>query len=128
MSEVFRPRWAAVLGAQGWSKTWLDHVRTQNAVTFPESPLPDNECRSIAKSCHKFWMKHYNAEVFSERQRSRTGKQWHDDFAFDFDHQSAEVRRLKAWGLKQVTIGSIVGLSPGRVSQILSQGRRKPFI
>ena len=28
----------------------------------------------------------------------------------------------KAWGLKQVTIGTIVGLSPGRVSQILSQG------
>ena len=128
VSEVFQPRWAAILGAQGRSEAWLDHVRTQNAMTFPESPLPDNECRSIAKSCHKFWMRNYDPNVFSERQRSRTGKQWHDDFNFDFNHQSAEVRRLKAWGLKQVTIGSIVGLSPDRVSQILSQGRRKPFI
>ena len=27
ISEVFRPRWAAILGAQGWAETWLDHVR-----------------------------------------------------------------------------------------------------
>ena len=34
----------------------------------------------------------------------------------------ADVRQLKSWGLKQVTIGAIVGLSQARVSQILSQG------
>ena len=128
MSEVFRPRWAAVLGAQGQSEAWLDHVRGQNAVTFPESPLPDSECKSIAKSCHKFWMKHYDPNVFSERQRSRTGKQWHDDFAFDFDHQSAEVRRLKTWGLTQTLIGSIVGLNQSQVSRILSQEDWGAFI
>ena len=34
----------------------------------------------------------------------------------------ADVRELKDWGLKQVTIGAVVGLSQARVSQILSQG------
>ena len=39
VSEVFRPRWAAILGAQGWSEAWLDHVRAQNVAIFaPEGP------------------------------------------------------------------------------------------
>ena len=49
------------------------------------------------------------------------GKRWHDDYAFDFDRQAQDVREYKAWGLKQVTIGAVVGLSQARVSQILSQ-------
>ena len=32
------------------------------------------------------------------------------------------VGQLKSWGLKQVTIGAVVGLSQARVSQMLSQG------
>ena len=54
VSEVFRPRWAPILGAQGWSDAWLDHVRDQNvAMCAPEGLLPETECRSIAKSCVK---------------------------------------------------------------------------
>ena len=49
VSEVFRPRWAAILGAQGWPEAWLDHVRGQNAAMFAPDVLPDSECRSIAK-------------------------------------------------------------------------------
>ena len=52
----------------------------------------------------------------------RNGKRWHDDYTYNFDHQTQDVRKLKAWGLKQVTIGAIVGLSQARVLQILSQG------
>ena len=121
VSEVFRPRWAALLGAQGWSETWLDHVRGQNAAMFSPDVLPDSECRSIAKSCFRYWTRHYDPERFSDIQRARMGSRWHNDYSYDFDHQAQDVRQLKAWGLKQVTIGAIVGLSPGRVSQILSQ-------
>ena len=53
VSEVFRPRWAAVLGAQGHSEAWLDHVRGQNEAMFAPDVLPDSECRSIAKSCFR---------------------------------------------------------------------------
>ena len=122
VSEVFRPRWAAPLSAQGWTKAWLEHVRAQNIALFETNVLPDSECRSIAKSCFRYWMRHYDPDMFSDIQRARNGKRWHGDFAYDFDHQAADVRELKGWGLKQVTIGAVVGLSQGRVSKILSQG------
>ena len=123
VSEVFRPRWASILGAQGWSEAWLDHVRGQNVAMFEsEGLLPDSECRSIAKSCHRYWTLQYDPERFSNIQRSRMGKRWHRDYAYDFDRQAADVRELKDWGLKQVTIGAVVGLSQARVSQMLSQG------
>ena len=122
VSEVFRPRWTAVLGAQGWSEAWLDHVRAQNATTFDDAALPDSECRSIAKSCYRYWTIQYTPGRFRDIQRARNGKRWHDDYAFDFDQQAQDVRKLKAWGLKQVTIAAVIGLSPSRVSRILSQG------
>ena len=122
VSEVFRPRWADTLGAQGWSEAWLDHVRAQNNAMFAPDVLPDTECRSIAKSCFRYWTRHYDHERFSDIQRSRMGKRWHGDYAYDFDHQAEDVRQLKSWGLKQVTIGAVVGLSQARVSQMLSQG------
>ena len=122
VSEVFRPRWAATLKAQGWSEVWLDHVRTQNVATFAPDIMPDSECRSIAKSCWKYWTRDYDPERFNEIQTARNGKRWHDDYAFDFDQQALHVHELRTWGLKQVTIGAVVGLSQARVSQILSQG------
>ena len=122
VSEVFRPRWADTLGAQGWSEAWLDYVRTQNVSTFAPDVLPDSECRSIAKSCFRYWTRDYDPKRFNEIQRSRNGKRWHNDYGYDFDQQATNVRQLKSWGLKQVTIAAVVGLSPGRVSQILSQG------
>ena len=122
VSEVFRSRWAALLGTQGWSETWLDHVMAQNVAMFAPDVLPDSECRSISKSCYRYWAIQYDPGRFSEIQTMRNGKRWHDDYGYDFDHQAADVRELRGWGLKQVTIGAIVGLSQGRVSQILSQG------
>ena len=125
VSEVFRPRWAPVLEAEGWELKWLDYVRGQNVAMFGDSFLPDSECRSIAKSCFRYWLLRYDPGRFSEIQRARMGKRWHGDFNFDFDRQAQDVRELKGWGLKQVTIAAVVGLSPGRVSQLLAQGRVK---
>ena len=119
---MFRPRWADTLGAQGWSETWLDYVRGQNAAMFAPDVLPDSECSSIAKSCFRYWTLNYDPSRFSDIQRSRNGKRWHGDFDFDFDHQAADVRELKGWGLKQVTIGAVMELSPSRISRILSLG------
>ena len=122
IAEVFRPRWAGVLEAQGWDRTWLDHVRAQNVSMFAPEALPDSECRSIAKSCHRYWTLQYSAGHFSDLQRARMGQRWHGDPNFDFDRQAADVHEFKGMGLKQVTIGAVVGPSPGRVSQTLSQG------
>ena len=64
ISEVFRPRWAGILGAQGWSEAWLDHVRAQNVAMFAPEGLPDSECRSIAKSCFRYWTLQYDPGRF----------------------------------------------------------------
>ena len=122
ISEVFRPRWAGILDAQGWSEAWLEYVKVQNVAMFGDSFLPDSECRSIAKSCFRYWTIQYAPGRFSDIQRARNGKRWHDDYGYDFDRQAQDVRELKAWGLKQSTIGAVVRLSQGRVSQILSKG------
>ena len=122
VSEVFRPRWADTLSTQGWTGTWLDHVRAQNTAMFAPDLLPDSECRSIAKSCHRYWTMQYSPGRFRDIQRARNGKRWHGDYAYDFEKQSADIRKLKEWGLKQVTIAAVTGLSPSRVSRILSQG------
>ena len=123
ISEVFRPRWAGKLGAQGWSEAWLDHVRTQNVSMFaPEGLLPDSECRSIAKSCFRYWTKQYSQGRLSDLQRARNGQRWHGDFSFDFDRQAQDVRELRTWGLKQSTIGAVIGLSQVQISRILSRG------
>ena len=97
-------------------------MRAQNVATFAPDVLPDSECKSIAKSCFRYWTRDYDPERFNEIQTARNGKRWHDDYAFDFDQQAQHVHELKAWGLKQVTIAAVVGLSPSRVSRILSQG------
>ena len=68
LAEVFRPRWADTLGAQGWTKVWLEHVRGQNAAMFALDVLPDSECRSIAKSCFRYWTLNYDPGRFSEIQ------------------------------------------------------------
>ena len=108
VSEVFRPRWAGILGAQGWSP-WLDHVRAQNVAMFAPDVLPDSECRSIAKSCFRYWTKQYSQGRFSDLQRARMGKRWHGNFDFNFDRQAQNVHELRTWGLKQSTIGAVVG-------------------
>ena len=104
ISEVFRPRWAGILGAQGWSEAWLDHVRTQNVAMFAPDVLPDSECRSIAKSCFRYWNLQYDPGRFSDLQRARMGKRWHGEYSYNFARQATDVRELKHWGLKQVTI------------------------
>ena len=89
---------------------------------FAPDVLPDSECRSIAKSCYRYWTRNYDPGQFSDIQRQRMGKRWHGAYNFDFDQQAQDVRELRAWGVKQTTIGDIVGLSQGRVSKMLAQG------
>ena len=115
VSEVFRPRWAPILEAQGWSTAWLDHVRAQNVSMFAPEALPDSEARSIAKSCFRYWTLQYDPGRFSDLQQTRMGKRWQGDFDFDFDRQAQDVLELRTWGLLQSPIGAVVGLSQTRV-------------
>ena len=50
-----QPGWARTIAAEGHAGRWLAHVRRINIAEFAEDPLPDSECRSIAKSCAKIF-------------------------------------------------------------------------
>ena len=79
ISEVFRPRWAGILGAQGWSEAWLEYVKVQNVAMFGDSFLPDSEYRSyrqVAASGTGSSPVRLLSR-FSDIQRSRMGKRWH---------------------------------------------------
>ena len=62
----------------------------------------------VPRSCFRYWTIQYDPGRFSEIQRSLKGQRWHGDFNFDFNRQAADVRELKNWGLKQVTIATVV--------------------
>ena len=87
-------------------------MKVQNVAMFAsEGLLPDSECRSIAKSCFRYWTIQYDPGRFSDLQRARMGQRWHGDSGFDFDRQTRDVKELKGWGLKQVTIGAVLSAS-----------------
>ena len=123
VKEAHRPRWAETLAGQGWGGAWLGYVRGQNEVLFPGAALPDSECRSIARSCYRYWAKQYNPARFSARQVARNGKRWHGDYRYDFEERDASIRSLAQVGFKQREIAEIVELSRSRVANVLRNVR-----
>ena len=121
IKEVHRPRWADRLGAEAWRHSWLDHVRQQNELMFPGHTLPDFECRSIAKSCYRYWAKQYDPARFSARQTARIAKRWHGKCDYDFDARDASILSLAEVGFKQREIAELVELSKGQVSRRLKK-------
>ena len=130
VSEVYRPRWTNIIELEGWTGRWLDYVRARNEIDNQDHHkglLPDSHCKSIAKSCWKYWTKraHWLYKDFSELQKERQGKRWHGRFDFDFQSRDASILALADFGMKQKDIADIVELSKGRVSQVLKKFNTK---
>ena len=66
-----KPKWARIIQTEGYASQWLEHVRLLNVRSFAEDPLPDSECRSIAKSCAKYSLLQYSEHTFSKIQAAR---------------------------------------------------------
>ena len=121
VKEVHRPRWADALAHQGWREFWLDHVRGQNVAMFPGAELPDSECRSIAKSCYRYWTKQYDPSRFKDLQVKRNAKRWHGTFDYDFEARDASILSLAQVGFNQREIAEIVELTTARVGQVIKK-------
>lgn len=115
------PRWHRLIEAEGWNGAWLAHVRSENEVMWFPDVLPDVECRSIAKSCAGYSLRQFSDARFSDSRRRRTGKQWHDDYDYDFDTRNAAILSLDGLGFRQREIGEAMGIGQQRVSKILQQ-------
>ncbi len=65
----------------------LAHVRLLNIQEFAEHPVPNSECRSIAKPCAKYSLRQFSEATFSEMQTARNTKRWYPD-PHSLDYQS----------------------------------------
>ena len=81
--------------------------------------LPASEHRSIAKSCWKYAVRQFSPERFAKIQRGRISKRWHGKHDYDFAQRDASILSLRELGYKQREIAEIMGLTKGRISQIL---------
>ena len=116
-----QPRWHNLIVAEGWDGAWLEHVRAQNVAMWHPDVLPDVECRSIAKSCARYSLRNFDSASFADSRRRRAGKQWHDDYDFDFDTRNASILSLSVLGFRQREIAGAMGIGRSRVSKILRE-------
>ena len=72
-----QPKWARTIAREGYAGQWLAQVRILNIQQWAENPLPDSECRSIAKSCAKYSLRQFNEGIFSDIQTARNTRRWH---------------------------------------------------
>ena len=72
-----QPKWANIIAAEGHAGLWLEHVRRLNYSEYLEDPLPDSECKSIAKSCAKYSLRQFSEYTFSRIQTARNTRRWH---------------------------------------------------
>lgn len=113
VKEAHRPRWG---GAS--YEAFLDYVRAWNLERWDPFPLPDAECRSIAKSCWKYRLRQFDPARFAEIQTRRIAKRWHGEYGFDFDERDLSIDSMTGLGFKQKEIAEVVGLSTRQVRRI----------
>ena len=126
--EAHQPRWASLIAAQGPMGQWLAWVRESNEAAARENgaqPLPDGECRSIAKSTARYSLANYAPAAFQDLQAYRSargnGQRWHQNVAYDFEARNEEVRRLRDVELLSLQeIAARTKLTRGWVTRILS--------
>ena len=96
-----------------------------NLAEYAEDPLPDQECKDIAKSCAKYSLRNYSDGIFSERQKARIGRRWHpgqDDY--DYRGRAHTVGLMTDLGYPQRDIGAMFGVSESTVRRDLTKYRR----
>ncbi|MCY4416098.1 MAG: replication initiation protein [Chloroflexi bacterium] len=120
-----QPRWARIIAAEGHAGRWLEHVRLLNLRDFAEDPLPDVECRSIAKSCAKYSLRNFSEERTSEIQRGRISKRWHGQREYDYLNRSETVGTMAGLGYRHAEIAAICGVTESTIRRDLAKYRRR---
>ena len=121
-----QPKWAHIIAAEGHAGQWLDHVRRLNFAEYAEDPLPDSECKSIAKSCAKYSLRNYSDEKFSERQTARNTKRWHPgEKDYSYQSRAHTMGMMTQLGYSQADVAEIFGISERTVRRDLTTYRRQ---
>ena len=120
-----QPRWARVIMAQGYNGLWLEHVRLLNIQSFAENPLPDSECRSIAKSCAGYSLRQYNEGTFSQIQTARINRRWHrGEPNYDYHSRAETAAMMAESGFTKREIARAFGVSEKTIQRDFAKVRR----
>ena len=111
-----QPRWARIIADEGHAGRWLDHVRVLNVQEFAEDPLPDVECRSIAKSCAKYSLRNFSEDRFSEIQAKRGARRaqqrWHPgDPEYDYQARAETAASMVRLGYHPKDVAIMFGVT-----------------
>ena len=119
-----QPKWANVISAEGHAGQWLDHVRRLNFAEYAEDPLPDSECKSIAKSCGKYSMRQFSEHTFSRIQTARNTRRWHPgQKSYSYQERSHTIGLMTKLGYSQADLSEIFGVSERTVRRDLTTYR-----
>ena len=119
-----RPSWARIILHEGHAGRWLEHVKLLNIQQFAENPLPDQECRSIAKSCARYSLRQYSEATFSEIQSARINRRWHPGNPnFDYRGRAETVAMLFRMGYTKRQLAETFGVSISTIKRDLATTR-----
>ena len=83
-----------------------------NLQEFAGDPLPDVECRSIAKSCAKYSLRQYSEITFSEIQTARNTKRWHPSQPnYDYRGRAETAALMVNTGFSKLEVAAHFGVS-----------------
>ena len=120
------PRWGRdVIEREGHAGQWLDHVRLLNIQNYAENPLPDSECRSIAKSCAGYSLRQRSDARFSEIQTDRNTMRWHPgQLDYDYWSRAEEAMVMAADGKTAAEIAATFGVSVRTIRRDIAKVRK----
>ena len=119
-----QPKWANIINNEGHAGRWLEHVRRLNFAEYAEDPLPDSECKSIAKSCAKYSMRQFSEHTFSRIQTARNTRRWHPgQKGYSYQERSHTISMMTELGYSQGDLKEIFGISERTVRRDLTTHR-----
>ena len=117
-----QPHWARIIDAQGHNGEWLEYVRRLNYAEYAEDPLPDSECKSIAKSCAKYSLRQFSEERFSRRQTARITRRWHPgQKSYSYAERANTASLMVNLGYTKPEIASIFGVTVRTIERDLAK-------
>ncbi len=117
--------WAELIALQGHAGRWLDHVLRLNLANFAEDPLPNQECKSIAKSCAKYSMRNWSEDRLSTIQTNKITKRWHGEYHYDYLGRALTVAIMTDAGYTQPDIAMMFGVNERTIRRDLAAHRRR---
>ncbi len=120
-----QPKWARTILHQGPDGEWLERVRLLNIQQWADNPLPDSECRSIARSCARYSLRQFDEATFSEIQTARNTRRWHPGKpGYDYQGRAETVALMFDLGYSRKWLANHFGVAIITIDRDLAKIRK----